>query len=96
VDGWEQGVVRKVAELADLISGRKLTVSTDAPGIQIYTGNWLKGCPTSKSGVEYNDYDGVALECQSFPDSPNRPNFPSALLAAGENWQRVIEFHFTR
>ena len=89
-------MVRKVAELSDPVSGRKLIVSTDAPGIQIYTGNWLKGSPKSKSGAEYDDYYGVALECQSFPDSPNRPDFPSTLLAAGETWQRVIEFHFTR
>ena len=91
-----KGVVRKVAELAEDTTGRRLIVSTDAPGIQIYTGNWLKGSPKSKSGAEYNDYDGVALECQSFPDSPNQPNFPSTLLAADDIWQRVIEFHFTK
>ena len=96
VDGWQKGVVRKVAELSDPVSGRKLIVSTDAPGIQIYTGNWLKGSPKSKSRAEYDDYYGVALECQSFPDSPNQPNFPSTLLAAGEEWKRVIEFHFTK
>jgi aldose 1-epimerase len=88
--------VRKVAELTDTTGGRRLIVRTDAPGIQIYTGNWLKGSSVSKSGAEYDDYYGVALECQSFPDSPNRPNFPSTLLTAGETWQRVIEFHFTK
>ncbi len=96
VDGWKKGEVRKVAELSDYTSGRKLIVRTDAPGIQIYTGNWLKGCPISKSGAEYDDYYGVALECQSFPDSPNQPDFPSTLLTADDPWQRVIEFHFTK
>jgi aldose 1-epimerase len=96
VDGWEEGVVRKVAELTDPTGGRRLIVRTDAPGIQIYTGNWLKGSPVSKSGTEYDDYYGVALECQSFPDSPNQFDFPSALLAVGDTWQRVIEFHFTK
>ena len=76
VDDWKKGVVRPVAVLTEETSGRKLTVSTDAPGIQVYTGNWLSGCPVSKSGRAYADYDGVALECQAFPDSPNRPKTP--------------------
>ena len=94
VDDFRAGEVRPVAELCDPDSGRRLVVSTDAPGIQVYTGNWLEGCPVSKSGKVYHDYDGVALECQSFPDSPNRPDFPFAPLRPDEMLVRTIIFAF--
>ena len=94
VDDWKKGVVRPVAELTEESSGRRLLVSTDAPGIQVYTGNWLAGCPVSKSGREYQDYDGVALECQAFPDSPNRPDFPFESLSPGETYENTIIFAF--
>lgn len=94
VDGWQKGVVRPVAELTEESTGRKLVVSTDAPGIQIYTGNWLEGCPESPSGRKYRDYDGVALECQAFPDSPNRIDFPFETLKPGEKYSNTIHFSF--
>ena len=95
VDEWEEGLVQPVAVLTDPESGRRLTVCTDAPGIQVYTGNWLEGCPVSKSGKAYHDYDGVALECQAFPDSPNRPDFPFKPLRPGETYVNTIVFAFT-
>ena len=94
VDDWKKGEVRPVAELRDPASGRKLVVWTDAPGIQVYTGNWLEGCPESKSGKAYHDYDGVALECQSFPDSPHRSDFPFETLKPGEVYENTIVFAF--
>ena len=94
VDDWQKGHVQAVAVLTDPASGRKLTVLTDAPGIQVYTGNWLAGCPLSKSGKAYSDYDGVALECQYFPDAPNRPDFPSVTLKPGEEFENTIVFAF--
>ena len=94
VDDWKKGRVQPVARLTEATSGRRLTVSTDAPGIQVYTGNWLEGCPVSKSGKAYHDYDGVALECQAFPDSPNRPNFPFETLKPGEVYENTIIFAF--
>lgn len=84
------------AVLTDPESGRTLTVITDQPGVQVYTGNWLEGCPESKSGTRYHDYDGVAIECQAFPDSPNRPDFPSVLLRPGEKYSRTIVFRFEK
>lgn len=84
--------LQKAAELQDDISGRKLEVWTDQPAIQVYTGNWLAGSPTSKSGRSYNDYDGIAIECQNFPDAPNHPNFPSAVLRPGEKYEKTIIF----
>ena len=94
VDDWQKGMVRPVARLTEASTGRRLTVSTDAPGIQVYTGNWLEGCPVSKSGKAYHDYDGVALECQCFPDSPNRPDFPFETLKPGEEYENTIVFAF--
>ena len=95
VDNWKPGHVQPVAWLADEKSGRVLEVSTDQPGIQVYTGNWLAGCPANKAGRGYNDYDGVAIECQDFPDAPNKPAFPSTLLEPGQKYERHINFKFT-
>ena len=69
-------------------------MSTDQPAVQVYTGNWLAGSPISKSGRSYNDYDGVAIECQGVPDAPNKPQFPSQELKAGDTYKRTIVFAF--
>jgi aldose 1-epimerase len=76
------GFDKPVAEVRDIGSGRELRVYTDQPGLQFYTGNWLDGIP-GKTGV-YKDYAGLCLETQHFPDTPNRPEFPSTLLLPGE------------
>lgn len=95
IDEWTPGVMRTAAILEDEKSGRVLTVDTDQPGVQVYTGNWLSGCPANKEGRPYDDYDGVAIECQDFPNSPNTPAFPSTLLAPGEEYKRHITFKFS-
>ncbi len=96
VDGAEDGnMVEDAVVLRDAESGRKLAVGSDQPGVQIYTGNWLAGSPENRSGVSYEDYDGVAIEMQGFPDAPNKANFPSQLLKAGESYDRKIRFAFT-
>lgn len=95
VDDYEDGINRVIAELYSPETGRLLTVESTQPGVQIYTGNWLKGSPVNKSGRSYEDYDGVAIECQHFPDSPNRPDFPSTLLRADESFKETITFRFT-
>lgn len=96
VEGAEGGnMVIDAVELRDAKSGRKLTVGSDQPGVQIYTGNWLAGSPKNRSGVSYEDYDGVAIEMQGFPDAPNKANFPSQQLKAGESYDRKICFAFT-
>lgn len=94
VDGYEKGVMRDVAELRGPRSGRSMVVATTQPGMQIYTGNWLAGCPESISGGAYQDYDGVAIECQGFPDAPNKPGFPSPVLRPGEEYDETIVFKF--
>lgn len=84
-----------VAELYSEESGRFVKVATTQPGIQIYTGNWLSGCPVSKNpDYSYSDRDGVAMECQAFPDSPNRADFPSVVLRPGEVYEQHIAYEF--
>ncbi|MCR4848222.1 MAG: galactose mutarotase [Bacteroidales bacterium] len=82
------------AELWHDGSGRKVQLYTTQPGIQVYTGNWLSGCPQGKNGHVYHDYEGVALECQALPDSPNKPNFPNTFLRAGDEYKETIIFKF--
>ena len=95
VDAWKPGQLKKVAVLSDSKSGRVLEVATTQPAAQVYTGNWLAGSPESKSGRSYEDYDGVAIECQGMPDAPNKPQFPSQELKPGDKYERVIKFTFT-
>lgn len=94
VDNYEPGCVRTVAELFEPTTGRMVEVSSDQPGVQIYTGNWLDGSPVGKGGCRYRDYDAVAIECQDFPDSPNHPDFPSTRLDATDMYRRHIIFTF--
>ena len=96
VDDWKAGeMTENVVELSSDISGRRLSVSTDQPGVQIYTGNWLAGAPEGPSGYSYSDYDGVAIEAQGYPDAPNHPDFPSQSLMPGETYRRKILFRFS-
>lgn len=69
--------------LSDPASGRALTVWTTEPGIQVYGGNYLDGALVGASGRAYRQGDGIALETQHFPDSPNQPAFPSTVLEPG-------------
>ena len=94
IDGYEPGQIQEAAELYSAESGRVLNVYTTQPGVQVYTGNWLAGSPVAKCGRSYNDYDGVAIECQNFPDAPNKADYPSAVLRPGEVYQQAIIFAF--
>lgn len=95
LDNYAPGKMQEAAVLEDPESGRKVEVITDQPGIQVYTGNWLAGSPKGKGGRSYEDYDAVALECQNFPDAPNKPGFPSCELNPGEKYERHITFRFS-
>ena len=96
VDGYENGPeMKEVGCLRSTRSHRKLTVSSDHPGVQFYSGNWISDTPPGKGGYRYSDYDCVAIECQEFPDSPNRPDFPSVTLRPGEVYKRNIIFSFS-
>ncbi len=95
IDGYMPGQLQEAAELYSEASGRVLNVFTTQPGIQVYTGNWLEGCPAGKNGHTYKDYYGVALECQHYPDSPNKPEYPTTVLRPGESYQEAIIFAFS-
>lgn len=95
IDGWRPGRMSIGAVvLRDRASGRTLTVDSDQPGVQVYTGNWLSGSPCGREGRDFQDYDGVAVEMQGFPDAPNRPEFPSQTLRPGEIYCRRITYAF--
>jgi len=95
IDGYMPGQIQCAAELYSEKSGRFLEVLTTQPGVQVYTGNWLAGCPEGKKGHIYKDYDGVAIECQHYPDSPNKPEYPTTVLRPGETFQEAIIFAFS-
>jgi len=95
IDGYVPGQLQQAAELYSKQSGRVLNVLTTQPGIQVYTGNWLEGCPQGKRGRIYHDYSAVALECQHYPDSPNHPDYPSTELVPGKVYKEIIIFSFS-
>jgi aldose 1-epimerase len=82
------------AEVVEPRSGRTLTVSTDQPGVQFYTGNFLDGTLTGAGGNVYGQYTGFCLETQHFPDSPNHDNFPSTVLAPGDTYKTATVYAF--
>ncbi len=75
-------------------TGITMTVFTNEPGIQVYTGNFLNGTLIGKNGVTYNRRAGICLESQHFPDSPNRPEWPSTVLRPGETYKSHCVFAF--
>jgi len=87
--GW-----RTAAVLESRRTATRLELLTDQPGLQVYTGNFLDGSTCSAGGRAYRQGDGIALEPQLFPDSPNRPAFPSALLSPGETYRASMEWAF--
>ncbi|MBE6208943.1 MAG: galactose mutarotase [Rikenellaceae bacterium] len=94
VDDWKRNILGKVGCLMSEKSGRKVEILSSQPGVQIYTGNWLQDAPANKEGKRFHDHDGVAIECQAWPDSPNHPDFPSVELKAGEMYIQKIVYRF--
>jgi aldose 1-epimerase len=91
---YVKGKVRKAAEVYEPKSGRVMTVFTDQPGLQFYCGNFLDGTAQGK-GVSYQYRTGLCLEAQCFPDSPNKPEFPSVTLKPGEIYHQTTIYQFT-
>ena len=89
------GQVRQVATLSDSLTGRKLEVLTDQPGLQFYSGNFLNGSDIGKGGIKYRYRTGLCLEAQCYPDSPNNPDFPSVTLKPGEVYHQTTIYQFT-
>ncbi len=84
----DAGILRRAATVHDPRSGRALTCLTTQPGLQFYSGNFLDGTRTGTSGTLYRQADGLCLETQHFPDSPNQPAFPSTVLRPGETYRQ--------
>ena len=81
------------ATLSDPVSGRTLAISTDCPGIQFYSGNYLKGI--GKGGIDYGPRSGIALETQFFPNSVNRPEWKQPFVKAGQRYRSTTRYRFT-
>lgn len=82
------------AVVYDPMSGRGLQVRTTQPGIQFYSGNFLKGNLIGKNGRKYVKHAGFCLETQHYPDSPNHPEFPSTILNPGEKYSETTIYKF--
>jgi aldose 1-epimerase len=89
------GKLAEAAEAYEPSSGRVLRVLTTQPGIQFYSGNFLDGSIKGKGGVAYEHRSGFCLETQHFPDSPNKPSFPSTELKPGQRFHSVTVFSFS-
>ncbi|HEV3414488.1 MAG TPA: aldose epimerase family protein [Puia sp.] len=86
--------VEPAVEVVDPWSGRALRMTTDRPGVQLYTANWWDGSLQGSHAQPYRRHGAFALETQAFPDSPNRPEFPDTILRPGETYQTKTVFSF--
>ncbi|MDE6823461.1 MAG: galactose mutarotase [Duncaniella sp.] len=91
--GGDDSVV--AAQLVSPSTGIVLDVLTDEPGIQVYSGNFLDGTVTGKNAKVYNQRAGICLETQHYPDSPNKPEWPSTVLRPGETYKSHTVFSFS-
>lgn len=87
------GTVREVAEVYEPASGRVMKVLTDQPGMQFYSANGLSG-QRGKQNAKYHRHGSLCLETQNFPDAPNHPEFPSAVLRPGETYRHTCIYAF--
>ncbi|MFC8391814.1 aldose epimerase family protein [Streptomyces sp. NPDC057238] len=93
----DKGITRRpeqVAVLRDPSSGRTLRIATNEPGLQFYSGNFLDGTLVGTGGRVYRQGDGLCLETQHFPDSPNQPSFPSTVLRPGQTYRTTTVHSF--
>jgi aldose 1-epimerase len=90
----KRGELMLAARVSEPHSGRMLAVYTTQPGMQFYTGNFLDGSITGKAGTVYHKRHGFCLETQHFPDSPNKPHFPSTRLEPGQRYQHTTLYKF--
>ena len=90
----EGDALELAARVVEPVSGRILEVATTEPGVQLYTGNFLDGRIVGKGGVAYERHAGFCLETQHFPDTPNKPDFPSSLLRPGSTYSSRTVYKF--
>lgn len=96
---WVLNTAGDVSQLAATVyspeSGIQLEVYTDEPGVQVYTGNFLTGADTGKYGAVYGKRNAICLETQKYPDTPNKPDWPSAFLAPGDTYTSRCIYKFS-
>ena len=92
--GGTGGDLTLAARVYEPTSGRVMEISTTEPGLQFYSGNFLDGTLRGKQGVVYGHRSGFAMETQHFPDSPNKPAFPSTILRPGEEYRSRTIYRF--
>ena len=91
----DPGTLRPIARAASAATGISMEVLSTLPGLQLYTGNFLSGCPAGKGGAAYANRWGFCLETQFYPDTPNHPDFPSCVLHAGDTFAHRAVFRFS-
>ncbi|CAK9152179.1 unnamed protein product [Ilex paraguariensis] len=94
IDGDNDNKIKPVAMVHDKKSGIVMKLSSTAPGVQFYTGNWKKNVK-GKGGYVYQAHAGLCLETQGFPDSVNHQNFPSQVVAPGKAYKHVMLYEFS-
>ena len=96
---WVLNTQGDVSQLAAAVycpqTNIRLEVYTTEPGLQVYTGNFLDGTVTGKKGIVYNKHAAICLETQKYPDSPNKPNWPSPYLKPGEKYTSRCIYKFS-
>lgn len=88
-------VTKQAAKVISPSSGITLEVYTNEPGIQVYTGNFLDGTVKGKKGIVYKQRTGICLETQHYPDSPNKPQWPSVMLEPGKVYKSTCIYKFS-
>ena len=89
------GGLTQAAEVYEPKSGRVMEVLTSEPGLQFYTGNFLDGTFHGKGGKAYTKRSAFCMETQHYPDSPNKPNFPSTKLKPGQTYKSTTIYSFS-
>jgi aldose 1-epimerase len=92
-DNNQKDIIR--CRLSDPESGRVLEVYTSYPGVQVYSGDFLSSISQTHHANAYKPFEGICLECQYFPDSPNHAHFPSTVLNPGERYEQKIIYQFS-
>ena len=80
--------------VVDPASGRVMDVLTTEPGVQVYTSNMMGPGIPGKGGAQYGARGAICLETQHYPDSPNKPGFPSTVLEVGEDYETTTVYRF--
>jgi aldose 1-epimerase len=89
------GELSLMARVTEAASGRAMEVWSTEPALQFYTGNFLDGTITGKGGWVYQKHAAFCMEPQHYPDSPNKPQFPSTELKPGETYKNTIIYRFS-